>query len=198
MAEKLRSNEMLLKAVNTYREAAELSDAPADLIKASLKRRADRQQFLGKTRCSRTHPHISRSTLNDRLLTGRTRGSLATLERLVQVFPEDITLKNDLGVAHLLIGDNKGAKRVYEEVMFLMCLECGTKHVNRILVFALGKRDFKEGLSATQILNCLSLLFAQVLAVVPSDGFAKVHYGFILKAENKIAESIPYLKVSHI
>ncbi|XP_060789123.1 aspartyl/asparaginyl beta-hydroxylase isoform X2 [Neoarius graeffei] len=125
MAEKLRSNDMLLKAVNTYREAAELPDAPADLIKATLKRRADRQQFLG-----------------------RTKGSLATLERLVQIFPEDIPLKNDLGVAHLLVGDNKGAKRVYEEV----------------------------------------------LAVAPSDGFAKVHYGFILKSENKIAESIPYLK----
>lgn len=35
----------------------------------------------------------------------------------------------------------------------------------------------------------------QVLAVAPSNGFAKVHYGFILKSENKIAESIPYLKV---
>lgn len=45
-----------------------------------------------------------------------------TLERLVQIFPEDITLKNDLGVAHLLIGDNKGAKRVYEEVMVLISL----------------------------------------------------------------------------
>ncbi|XP_030636264.1 aspartyl/asparaginyl beta-hydroxylase [Chanos chanos] len=125
MAEKLRSNDMLLRAVNTYREAADLPDAPADLIRASLKRRADRQQFLG-----------------------RMRGSLATLERLVQIFPDDISLKNDLGVAHLLLGDNKGAKRVYEEV----------------------------------------------LAMAPSDGFAKVHYGFILKAENKIAESIPYLR----
>lgn len=44
------------------------------------------------------------------------RGSLATLQRLVQIFPEDVDLKNDLGVAHLLLGDNKGAKRVYEEV----------------------------------------------------------------------------------
>ncbi|CAK6984724.1 aspartyl/asparaginyl beta-hydroxylase, partial [Scomber scombrus] len=76
------------------------------------------------------------------------RGSLATLEKLVQLFPEDAALKNDLGVAYLLLGDNKGAKRVYEEV----------------------------------------------LAVAPGDGFAKVHYGFILKSENKIAESIPYLK----
>ncbi|KAL6490424.1 hypothetical protein MHYP_G00007690 [Metynnis hypsauchen] len=125
MAEKLRSNEMLLKAVNTYKEAADLPDAPADLIKATLKRCADRQQFLG-----------------------RTRGSLATLEKLVQIFPEDITLKNDLGVAHLLIGDNKGAKQIYGEV----------------------------------------------LAMAPNDGFAKVHYGFILKSENKIAESIPYLR----
>lgn len=124
MAEKMRSNEMLLKAVNTYREAAELPDAPAELIKASLKRRADRQQFLGKIICALTssHPHmcISRSILNDYFLTGRTKGSLVTLERLVQIFPADITLKNDLGVAHLLIGDNKGAKQVYEEVMFLM------------------------------------------------------------------------------
>lgn len=32
--------------------------------------------------------------------------------------------------------------------------------------------------------------------MTPNDGFAKVHYGFILKAQNKIAESIPYLKVS--
>lgn len=31
--------------------------------------------------------------------------------------------------------------------------------------------------------------------MTPNDGFAKVHYGFILKAQNKIAESIPYLKV---
>ncbi|XP_029332031.1 aspartyl/asparaginyl beta-hydroxylase isoform X13 [Mus caroli] len=35
---------------------------------------------------------------------------------------------------------------------------------------------------------------AQVLNVTPNDGFAKVHYGFILKAQNKISESIPYLK----
>ncbi|KAL7876196.1 hypothetical protein AOLI_G00111590 [Acnodon oligacanthus] len=125
MAEKLRSNEMLLKAVNTYKEVADLPDTPADLIKAALKRCADRQQFLG-----------------------RTRGSLATLEKLVQIFPEDITLKNDLGVAHLLIGDNNGAKQIYEEV----------------------------------------------LAMAPNDGFAQVHYGFILKSENKIAESIPYLR----
>lgn len=48
LAEKMRSNEMLLKAVNTYREASELPDTPPDLIKATLKKRADRQQFLGK------------------------------------------------------------------------------------------------------------------------------------------------------
>uniref|UniRef100_A0A7N6A8N6 Un-named hu7910 n=1 Tax=Anabas testudineus TaxID=64144 RepID=A0A7N6A8N6_ANATE len=125
LAEKLRSNDMLQKAINSYREAAELPDVTSDLLRAALKRRAERQQFLG-----------------------RIRGSLATLERLVQIFPEDIDLRNDLGVAHLLLGDNKGAKKVYEEV----------------------------------------------LTVAPGNGFAKVHYGFILKSENKIAESIPYLK----
>lgn len=47
LAEKMRSNEMLLKAVNTYKEVAELPDVPPDLIKATLKSNADRQQFLG-------------------------------------------------------------------------------------------------------------------------------------------------------
>ncbi|XP_054620889.1 aspartyl/asparaginyl beta-hydroxylase isoform X1 [Dunckerocampus dactyliophorus] len=125
LAEKMRSNDLLQKAINSYRDAAELPDATSDLVRAALKRRAERQQFLG-----------------------RMRGAVATLERLVQIFPEDIHLKNDLGVAHLLLGDNKGAKKVYEEV----------------------------------------------LAAAPGDGFAKVHYGFILKSENQIAESIPYLK----
>lgn len=34
--------------------------------------------------------------------------------------------------------------------------------------------------------------------MTPNDGFAKVHYGFILKAQNRIAESIPYLKVTAV
>ncbi|NP_001171320.1 aspartyl/asparaginyl beta-hydroxylase isoform 3 [Mus musculus] len=125
LAEKQRSNEVLRRAIETYQEAADLPDAPTDLVKLSLKRRSERQQFLG---------HM--------------RGSLLTLQRLVQLFPSDTTLKNDLGVGYLLLGDNDSAKKVYEEV----------------------------------------------LNVTPNDGFAKVHYGFILKAQNKISESIPYLK----
>lgn len=125
LAEKQRSNEVLRRAIETYQEAASLPDAPTDLLKLSLKRRSERQQFLG---------HM--------------RGSLLTLQRLVQLFPTDTTLKNDLGVGYLLMGDNDSAKKVYEEV----------------------------------------------LNVTPNDGFAKVHYGFILKAQNRIAESIPYLK----
>ncbi|XP_042521790.1 aspartyl/asparaginyl beta-hydroxylase isoform X1 [Dipodomys spectabilis] len=125
LAEKRRSNEILRRAIETYQEVASLPDVPADLVKLSLKRRSERQQFLG---------HM--------------RGSLLTLQRLVQLFPMDISLKNDLGVGYLLMGDNANAKKVYEEVLNL----------------------------------------------TPNDGFAKVHYGFILKAQNKIAESIPYLK----
>ncbi|XP_050020029.1 aspartyl/asparaginyl beta-hydroxylase isoform X6 [Alexandromys fortis] len=125
LAEKRRSNEVLRRAIETYQEAASLPDAPTDLVKLSLKRRSERQQFLG---------HM--------------RGSLLTLQRLVQLFPSDTALKNDLGVGYLLMGDNDSAKKVYEEV----------------------------------------------LNVTPNDGFAKVHYGLILKAQNKIAESIPYLK----
>ncbi|XP_077928476.1 aspartyl/asparaginyl beta-hydroxylase isoform X9 [Halichoerus grypus] len=125
LAEKRRSNEVLRGAIQTYQEVASLPDVPTDLLKLTLKRRSDRQQFLG---------HM--------------RGSLITLQKLVQLFPDDMSLKNDLGVGYLLIGDNNNAQKVYEEV----------------------------------------------LNVTPNDGFAKVHYGFILKAQNKIAESIPYLK----
>ncbi|XP_053517008.1 aspartyl/asparaginyl beta-hydroxylase isoform X5 [Artibeus jamaicensis] len=125
LAEKRRSNDMLRRAIETYQEVASLPDVPADLLRLSLKRRSDRQQFLG---------HM--------------RGSIVTLQKLVQLFPDDTSLKNDLGVGYLLIGDNDNAKKVYEKV----------------------------------------------LNMTPNDGFAKVHYGFILKAQNKIAESIPYLK----
>ena len=41
---------------------------------------------------------------------------MLTLQKLVQLFPDDTSLKNDLGVGYLLIGDNDSAKKVYEEV----------------------------------------------------------------------------------
>lgn len=49
---------------------------------------------------------------------GRMRGSLVTLQKLVQLFPGETSFKNDLGVGYLLIGDNSNAKKVYEEVSF--------------------------------------------------------------------------------
>lgn len=49
---------------------------------------------------------------------GRMRGSLVTLQKLVQLFPDETSFKNDLGVGYLLIGDNSNAKKVYEEVSF--------------------------------------------------------------------------------
>ncbi|XP_075682306.1 aspartyl/asparaginyl beta-hydroxylase isoform X1 [Rhinoderma darwinii] len=125
LAEKQRSNEILLRAIGSYEEVAGLPNVPTDLVKITLSRRANRQQFLG-----------------------RMRGSILTLQKLVQLYPEDIALRNELGVGYLLLGDNQKAKQVYEEV----------------------------------------------LSLDPNSGFAKVHYGFILKAENKIIESIPYLK----
>lgn len=44
------------------------------------------------------------------------RGSVLTLHKLVQLYPDDISMKNDLGVGYLLLGDNTKAKEVYEEV----------------------------------------------------------------------------------
>lgn len=53
MAEKRRSNEVLRRAIETYQEAASLPDAPTDLVKLSLKRRSERQQFLGEKRSAK-------------------------------------------------------------------------------------------------------------------------------------------------
>ncbi|XP_078072349.1 aspartyl/asparaginyl beta-hydroxylase isoform X5 [Mustelus asterias] len=125
LAEKMRSNEILQRAINTYGEVADMPNPTADLVKLAIKRQANRQQFLG---------HIKRSVL--------------TLQKLVDRYPSDISIRNELGVGYLLLGDNSNAMKVYEEVLLL----------------------------------------------APDDGFAKVHYGFILKARNQIAESIPYLK----
>lgn len=52
---------------------------------------------------------------------GHMRGSLLTLQKLVQLFPDDTSLKNDLGVGYLLIGDNDNAKKVYEAVSKQQC-----------------------------------------------------------------------------
>lgn len=89
MAEKLRSNEMLLKAVNTYREAAELPDAPADLIKATLKRCADRQQFLGKFMrlLVRPNAHTSRSILISYFFKRTYKGLFSYLGKACADFP---------------------------------------------------------------------------------------------------------------
>lgn len=48
LAEKARSNEILQRSISTYGEVASLPNVPDDLVKLTLKRRADRQQFLGK------------------------------------------------------------------------------------------------------------------------------------------------------
>lgn len=81
------------------------------------------------------------------------RGSLATLERLSQIFPEDIGLKNDLGVAHLLLGDNKGAKKVYEEVCVCVCVR---RHLHQTHTSFHVSQEF-VGVEATFCLHCLSL-----------------------------------------
>uniref|UniRef100_A0A8C4PWA3 Un-named hu7910 n=1 Tax=Eptatretus burgeri TaxID=7764 RepID=A0A8C4PWA3_EPTBU len=125
LAEKLRSNELLLNAIALYGEVAVLPDVPSDLLRLTLRRQADRYQFMGRMRLA-----------------------MKSLKILTSMFPDDLGLLNDLGVAYLLLGDNKAAKTVYE----------------------------------------------QILVRTPNDGLAQVHYGFILKAENQINASIPYLQ----
>lgn len=115
-------------------------------------------------------------------------------------FPEDTEAKNQLGVAHLLLGDNKAAKRVYEEVG-----EAGGEHLLPPLLLSDWSSSYATSFSLIASPDSSSSWSSsypplpppppQVLSSSPDDGFAQVHYGFILKSENKIAESISYLQV---
>lgn len=52
--------------------------------------------------------------------TGHIKRSVMTLKKLVSLYPDDVSIKNELGVGYLLMGDNNNAKMVYEEVS---CIE---------------------------------------------------------------------------
>ena len=72
--------------------------------------------FIEKVRCKVVCIHSISNPVHCFPTLGHMRGSLLTLQRLVQLFPSDTTLKNDLGVGYLLMGDTNSAKKVYEEV----------------------------------------------------------------------------------
>ncbi|XP_063866108.1 titin-like isoform X2 [Scylla paramamosain] len=117
LAETEKSNSKLEQAIVTYRSLLDLADeepalVPLPLLRAAAERCIDRMKFRG--------------------FFGK---ALRVQQRLLQRFPEDIALRNNMGVTYLLMNQGSAAKEVFEAV----------------------------------------------LEQWPDDGFAQVHYGFVLK-----------------
>ena len=96
MADLKQSNEVLQQSIEAYGRVVDLPECPLELKRRVMRRQADRLSFLGKT------------------------GQAANvLKKLLNLFPHDLKLMNELGVQFLLSGRNRDAENVYNQV----CLE---------------------------------------------------------------------------
>ncbi|OWF47307.1 aspartyl/asparaginyl beta-hydroxylase-like [Mizuhopecten yessoensis] len=126
MAEKRKSNAFLEQAIRSLDNLLNIPDVPDRLLLLAGRRLAERQQFRGwGDKATKTWRH------------------------LVEKFPEDYNIRNQLGLSYILIGNMVAAKNAFREV----------------------------------------------ISIHPTDGFAKVHLGFILKSSDlNFKEAIPLLK----
>lgn len=93
LAEQMRSNAFLMKAIESYGEVAKKPDVPKKLIKLSGLEQAKQYIFLGHT-----------------------RKSIVTLNNLVKLLPGDVDVLNELGISYLILGSNKLAIHPFQEV----------------------------------------------------------------------------------
>lgn len=125
LSEQKKSNALLDQCIRGYYHLIQMPNIPDSLYKSAAARCADRMKFRG-------------------YLANAAEVELSVLKK----FPDDISIRKQLSVTYLQMGNNSEAKKMLEEI----------------------------------------------LRASPNDGFAKVHYGFILKtAENRIQDAIKYL-----
>lgn len=117
LAEVQSSNSKLEQAIMTYRQVIDLADEDPNLVPLPLLR-------LAAEKC------IERMRFR-----GFLGKAIRVQQRLLQRFPDDLGLRNQMGVTFLLMNQAPAAKEVFQEV----------------------------------------------LQKWPNDGFAQVHYGFVLK-----------------
>ncbi|XP_042228777.1 aspartyl/asparaginyl beta-hydroxylase-like [Homarus americanus] len=112
-----RSNSRLEQAIVTYRGVLDLADEDSNLVPLPLVRMA------------------AENCIDRMIFRGFFGKAVRVQQRLLQRFPDDVKLRNKMGVTFLLMNQGSAAKEVFEAV----------------------------------------------LQQWPDDGFAQVHYGFILK-----------------
>ncbi|XP_047493946.1 cell surface glycoprotein 1-like isoform X2 [Penaeus chinensis] len=131
LAEVERSNSRLEQAIATYRSVIDMADehpdkVPLPLLRLAAEKCIERMRFRG--------------------FMGK---AVRVQQRLLQRFPEDINLRNQIGVTFLLMNQPTAAKDVFKEV----------------------------------------------LEKWPEDGFAQVHYGFVMKtSHNNNTAGIEYMQ----
>lgn len=131
LAEVERSNSRLEQAIATYRSVIDMADehpdqVPLPLLRLAAEKCIERMRFRG--------------------FMGK---AVRVQQRLLQRFPDDISLRNQMGVTFLLMNQPAAAKDVFKEV----------------------------------------------LEKWPEDGFAQVHYGFVLKTTyNNNTGGIEYMQ----
>ena len=93
LADLKQSNEVLQQSIEAYGNVVTLPDCPLELKRRVMRRQADRLSFLGRI------------------------GQAANvLKKLLNLFPGDIKLMNELGVQYLLSGRNRDAESIYNQV----------------------------------------------------------------------------------
>jgi len=99
LAELQSSNSKLEQAIMTYRQVIDLADEDPDLVPLPLIR-------LAAEKC-----------INRMRFRGFLGKAVRVQQRLLQRFPDDLDLRNQLGVTYLLMNQAPAAKEVFQEIL---------------------------------------------------------------------------------
>ncbi|XP_064596923.1 aspartyl/asparaginyl beta-hydroxylase-like [Liolophura sinensis] len=94
LAEKKQSNTYLEEAIQTFLTVLDLENVPDDLVIQTGRRAAERMNFRGWS-----------------------AKAVKTLRGLTQRFPQNVALKNELGVAYLMVGKTEEARPVFKAAL---------------------------------------------------------------------------------
>lgn len=109
LSEMRQSNEILQQSIHAYGNVVDLPDCPLQLKHQAMRRQADRLSFLGKT--------------------GR---AISTLKKLLNLFPHDLKLMNEIGVQYLLSGRNRDAENIYNKVRWRIQVLCSVNKLTSV------------------------------------------------------------------
>ena len=109
LSEMRQSNEILQQSIHAYGNVIDLPDCPLQLKHQAMRQQADRLSFLGKI--------------------GQ---AISTLKKLLNLFPHDLKLMNEIGVQYLLSGRNRDAENIYNKVCWRIQVLCSVNKLTSV------------------------------------------------------------------